>query len=112
MLLGQLLERLGDEAIAAEALIALADLPLVAEIENAGRPFGETADVYAAGAARRFATLASDEDWLSLMTALDRADDPGLACLRQMLVWSLRVDQQRQRHGCSCGDECTGETHG
>ena len=109
MMLGQLLERLGDEAVAAEALIALDDLPLFAEIEKAGRPFGETADVYAAGAARRFAALASDEDWLALMTTLDRTADPGLACLRQMLVWSLRFD--RQERGCGCGDKCTGETH-
>lgn len=109
MLLGQLLERLGDEAVAAETLIALGDLPLFAEIEKAGDSFGETASVYAAGAARRFAAQASDEDWLALMTALDRADDPGLACLRQMLVWSLRFD--RQGRGCGCGDRCTGETH-
>lgn len=109
MLLGQILERLGDEAVAAETLIALNDLPLFTEIEAAGRPFGETAPTYAVGAARRFVQQASDDDWLALMTALDRADDPGMACLRQMLVWSLRADKAGS--GCGCGGTCKGDSH-
>jgi hypothetical protein len=109
MVLGQILERLSDEAVAAETLIALGDLPLFAEIELAGRPFGETAPTYAAGAARRFVQQASDDDWLALMTALDRADDPGMACLRQMLTWSLRADKAGP--GCGCGSTCQGESH-
>ena len=101
MLLGQVLERLGDEAFAAETLIALGDLPLMIEVEAAGRPFGESAPLYAAGAARRFAQLASDDDWLALMTALERGEDPGTACLRHMLAWSLHHDAHAA--GCGCG---------
>ena len=62
MLLGQVLERLGDEVFAAEMLVALQDLPLMAEVDMAGRQFGESIGEYASGASRRFAELASDED--------------------------------------------------
>jgi hypothetical protein len=46
---------------------------------------------------RRFSIFADDEDWLALMTALERARDPGAACLRQMLAWSLRHDRDCER---------------
>lgn len=106
MLLGQVLERLGDETFAAETLVALGDLPLMVAVEEAGQRFGESAPFYAAGATRRFAAFASDDDWLALMTALERADDPGAACLRQMLDWSLRQDAEDSDDGCGSG-HCT-----
>ena len=107
MLLGQMIERLADDAFAAEALLSLGDLPLLVEVEAAGREYGESAATYASTAARRFADHASDEDWLALMTALERAADPGSACLRQMLVWSLRKDSA----SCTCAGGSTGECH-
>jgi len=109
MLLGQVIERLVDEGFASEALLALGDLPLLVDVEAAGRKEGISAAVYAAAAARRFASQAADDDWLALMTALERADDPGTACLRQMLVWSLRVDAAAPT--CGCGSNCQGEEH-
>ncbi|MDP1910093.1 MAG: hypothetical protein Q8K85_17485 [Hyphomicrobium sp.] len=105
MVLGQVLERLGDEAFAAETLVALEDLNLMVQVEAAGRPFGEGVGEYAAGASRRFAQLASDEDWLALMTALERADDAGTACLKHMLEWSLRHDAESPDEGC--GGHCS-----
>lgn len=98
MLLGQVIERLGDESFAAEAMIALGDLALMARIDAAAEDFEETPAIYAAGAARRFASHASDDDWLALMTAMERAEDPGAACLKQMLAWSLRHDAS----ACDC----------
>ena len=92
MMLGQMIERLGDEVFAAEAMIALGDLALMVEIDTAARSFEETPAAFAAFAARSFASRASDDDWLALMTAMERAEDPGTACLKQMLVWSLRHD--------------------
>lgn len=107
MLLGQVLQQLGDEAFAAETLLALGNLPLVAEVDAAGRHFGESPGEYAVGASRRFAAFASDEDWLALMTALERADDAGAACLKHMLEWSLRHETESD-DGC-CGGHCTCE---
>lgn len=113
MVLGQVLERLGDETFAAETLVALEDLNLVVQVEAAGRPFGEGVGEYAAGASRRFAQLASDEDWLALMAVIERADDAGMACLKHMLAWSLRHDAAHGDDGKDdgaeggCGGHCT-----
>jgi hypothetical protein len=106
MLLGQVLERLSDEAFAAETLVTLEDLPLMVEVETAGRQFGESLGEYASGASRRFAAIASGEDWLALMTALERADDAGAACLKHMLEWSLRHETAESDVGCGSG-QCT-----
>lgn len=109
MLLGHVLERLGDEAFAAETLVAMNDLPLMVEVEAAGLRFGEDATAYAAGAMQRFDSFASDDDWLALMTVLGRADDPGVACLGHILAWSLKRDRGGVRQqGCGCGANCKG----
>ena len=106
MFLGQVLDRLGDDAFAAETLLGLGDLPLMVDIEAAGRPFGEDPSAYAANAVRRFTALAGDADWLALMTALERAEDSAATCLDQMLRWSLRQDREAatdcHSHACSC----------
>lgn len=106
MLLGQVLQQLGDEAFAAEALLAMGNLPLMVEIETTGGHFGESPGEYAAGASRRFAAEASNEDWLGLMTALERADDAGAACLKHMVEWALRRDTMESDDGCTSG-HCT-----
>lgn len=101
MLLGQVLQQLGDATFAAETLIALDDLPLLADLEATCEQFGESAPDYTLGAVRRFSALASDDDWLALMGALERSADPGAACLRKILVWS-------QRHDRECNHDCKG----
>jgi hypothetical protein len=67
---------------------------------------------YVANASRRFAAAAGDEDWLALMTAMERAQDPGRAALERMLRWALARDEAEQaaqsvaakpHAGCSCG---------
>jgi hypothetical protein len=91
MILGHVLDRLGDETFALETLVAMDDLPLMAAVQASSERFGESSSAYVVIAVRRFAAFA-DDDWLTLMTAVKRADDPGAACLRQMLAWSLRHD--------------------
>ena len=103
MFLGQVLDRLGDAAFATETLLGLGDLPLMVEIETAGRPFGESPADYAVHAVGRFTAQAGDEDWLGLMTALERADDSAATCLRHMLHWSLRQDRAGTGSCCSHG---------
>lgn len=104
MLLGDVLNRLRDDAFAAETLVSLGDLPLMAGVEvEAGRQ-GETAGAYAAAAVHRFAAFAGDEDWLALMSALERAADPGAACLRHMVAWRLRQDRD---HPYLCEEHST-----
>ncbi len=108
MLLGKVLDRLGDETVAAETLVSMGDLPLMVEVETIGGKFGESVPVYAVGATRRFAAFASDDDWLALMTALEQAGNPGAACLRHMLAWSLKRDAEGYERACGCGGACKG----
>ena len=85
MLLGTILKRLEAEADAAEALEALGDIVLLTEVQTMGDLHGESLGEYVAGATRRFAADASSEDWLALMAAIERSDDPARTTLyRQM----------------------------
>ena len=52
------------------------------------------------------AAQAGDEDWLALMTAIERADDPARVVLGKMLRWALASDAApapATSGGCSCG---------
>ena len=76
MQLGKIIRDFSDEARAGEVLIACGDLVLLARIGEVAGRFDETVGEYATGAVQRFANLASSEDWLALMNAIERADDP------------------------------------
>ena len=92
MHLGTLITRLGNEADAALALEALGDIVLYTEVVEMGERFGEAPGDYVAAAARRFAAAAGDEDWLGLVSAIERAPQPGAAALDRMLRWALSRD--------------------
>jgi hypothetical protein len=87
MLLGDLLARFDDETVAAEAVLALDDLPLVARLRAGAAADGVTLGAYTAAAVRRYAAEAPDDEWLSLMSALGRAQDPGMVCMRRALAY-------------------------
>lgn len=114
MLLGTLLKRLGQEADAAEALAALNDIVLLAEVQAMGELHDETPAEYVCGATRRFAADASSEDWLALMTAIERSDDPARTTLDSMLRWSLKQDATAPAasSGCGCGQGGVGGCQG
>ena len=82
MLLGDVLASFDDESIAAETIMRLDDLVLAARLRERAEAEGQSLGAFAAGAVRRFAAEASDEEWVGLMGALARAEDPGAACLR------------------------------
>lgn len=93
MLLGDLLARFDDDSIAAEAVLALGDLPLVARLQEQAAADGMTLGAYAAAAVQRYAQEASDQEWVNLMGALGRAADPGAVCLRRALAYGLAGPQ-------------------
>lgn len=92
MHLGQWLAALEDEGFAAQALEALGDVVLLAEVHDRRADHDETPGEYVANASRRFAATASDEDWLAVMNAIERDDDPARAALRQMVSWAVAAD--------------------
>lgn len=120
MNLGMLMERLADESDAVFALESIGNLPLFAAVSEMGDRHGETPGEYVANASRRFALLAGDEDWLALMTAMERAAIPGQAALERMLGWALDRDERElsaelpTAGGCGCGGGaggCHGHSH-
>lgn len=107
MQLGEIIRGFSEEAPASEALLACNDIVLLAQVGEAAGRFDETVGEYAAGAVRRFANLAVSEDWLGLMNAIERANDPGIDCLA-LVKWSLKQDEAPRppapaHQGCTCG---------
>jgi hypothetical protein len=97
MLLGDVLARFDDEAVAAETMLALDDLALLARLREQAEADGQSLGAFAAAAVRRYAAGASDEEWITLMGALGRARDPGLVCLRRAVNYVL--DPSASGHG-------------
>lgn len=116
MLLGEILNALRDEGAAAAALVSLGDIRLMAEVDAARKLHDEDVGEYVSGAAQRFTRLASDEDWLRLMTALERSSNPAATCLADMVHWSVARDTSPVAtvalgSNCSCGGG-KGSCHG
>ena len=106
MQLGEIIRNFSDEARADDALLACGDLIMLARIGEIASRFDETVAEYAAGAVRRFANLASSEDWLALMNVIERTDDPASDTLGHMLKWSLKQDETGSMpEGCTCGSK-------
>ena len=110
MTLGDMIAALDDEAKGASALEALGDIVLLAEVRAMAEAFGESEGGYVATSARRFAALAGDEAWLSLIGVMEQAPMPGQIALQRMLRWALDVDAKEIAQtrsgagtGCSCG---------
>ncbi len=80
-----MIARFQDEAFVTETLIALGDLALTARIATAAAAHNVSAGEIAAQAVGRFVNGASDEEWLTLVGLMSRADDPGQVFLRRAL---------------------------
>lgn len=89
MLLGDLLARFSDKSIAVETVFGLGDLALVAKLSEQAEADGLTLGTYAASAVRRYAEEASDQEWVNLMGALGRAQDPGMVCMQRAFAHVL-----------------------
>lgn len=107
MQLGTLMNHLEFEDDAAAALEALGDIVLFTTVQAMGERYDESPGEYVSGAAHRFAAQASDEDWLNLMTIMERSSVPAQAALERMIRWSLARDaaenNNQQAGQCSCG---------
>jgi hypothetical protein len=116
MQLGTLMNHLAFEDDAAAALETLGDIVLFAEVQAMGERYDESPGEYVANAAHRFAAVAGDEDWLNLMTVMERNDDPVRAALERMLRWSLKRDAAEAEHHAghvqACGCTCSGGAGG
>jgi hypothetical protein len=89
MLLGTLLERLNDETFAHESVLNLGDLGLLLRVEQAAADEGLKLGEAVTQAVHRFTATADPDHWVQLMGAINQAEDPGSAALKQMLEVAL-----------------------
>lgn len=89
MLLGDLLAELSDETAATEAILSVNDLAMLAAMRQRAAADGLDLPAYVAGTVRRYASEATDEEWITLMGLLNRAPDPGAVCLKRAFEHAL-----------------------
>jgi hypothetical protein len=85
MLLSDILAKFFDEAGVTEFLLRHGDLPLLARLRDLAEAERETLGEFASGAVRRYASEASDEEWVTLLGLISRTDDPAVVCLQRAL---------------------------
>lgn len=87
MLLGDIIAHLTDEATAAEVILGLGDIGLLAAMRTRADENGVALGAYAAWAVRTYADNASSDEWTTLVGAMGRSDDPGVTCLRRAFAY-------------------------
>ena len=90
MMLGDLVARLRDEAVVEEALLAFTDLALLADLRAQAEASGLELGAYAAAAVSRYASDAPAEEWVTLMGAMSRSQDPGAVYLKRAFVFATQ----------------------
>jgi len=97
MLLGDVIAKFEDEAFVNETLLALDDLALTARVFTVAEENNVSAGEFAAQSVGRFVNGASDEEWLTLVGLMSRAENPGQVFLRRVLSNALPRAQD-----CGC----------
>jgi hypothetical protein len=85
MLLGDLMARVQEPSFATEALLALDDITLVARINTEAAHEGLQPGEFIGQSIASFVSGATDEEWLGMIGALSRAENPGQAFLHRVL---------------------------
>ena len=90
MMLGDMLAGLDDDTQAIELILGLDDLQLLAGMRAQAKVQDIDLASYARQAVQRYATQASDEEWITLMGLIGRSADPARTCLRRAVEYSLQ----------------------
>ena len=91
MLLGDLLNQFEDEGVAAETIMRVGDLAMIAAMQKNAEALGLTLGAYASLAVRHYADGASDEEWTTLIGQMGRTDDPGAVCLKRAFAHVMQT---------------------
>lgn len=89
MLLGDAIMTFQDETSVEETLATLDDWVFMTRMRRAADAAGLSLGFFALAAVGRFIERADDAAWLALMTAANRAANPGAACLKVMVELGL-----------------------
>jgi hypothetical protein len=93
-MLGDILHRLNDETAALEALLEAGDVMLMATARERAAAEGLDLATCIVATVQRYAAHASDEEWITLIGALNRASDPGAAYLKRAFEYAPSREQQ------------------
>lgn len=92
MLLGDVITRFDDESTALQMLMSLDDLALVARVREACERDDYELGEFARTAVQRYASAASDEEWVTALGQMGRTQAPGIELLRRALIWMLKLE--------------------
>ena len=105
IILGDILGQFDNPSVVAATLKQFGNPGLLAQAEEKAGAHGETLGEYASASVRLFSNEATDDDWMAMMAAMARTEDPGAICLRRMLEWAAA--REAKVDSC-CGGGCGG----
>ena len=89
-MLGDVLARLTDETAAVETILGTGDLTLLTVVKERAAAEGLDLAACVTQTVQRYTHDASDEEWVTLIGLMNRANDPGAVCLRRAFEHAQR----------------------
>ena len=89
MNIGAVLAQLNDDSDAAELVLASGGLTMLRSVQREAKVENLELATYVRAIVQRYATTASDEEWVTLIANMGRASDPGLAYVKRALESEL-----------------------
>ena len=94
MLLGDVIAQFEDPVVAGEMLLALDDLALTARLVATAEEQGQTPGEFALESVGQLVNGADDEEWLTLIGLMSRANDPARVFMHRALSNALGVIEE------------------
>jgi hypothetical protein len=89
-MLGDVLARLTDETAAVETILGAGDLTLLTMVKERAAAEGLDLAACVTQTVQRYTHEASDEEWVTLIGLMNRANDPGAVCLKRAFEQAQR----------------------
>jgi hypothetical protein len=89
-MLGDILARLTDETAAVETILGVGDLTLLTAVKERAAAEGLDLAACVTQTVQRYTHEASDEEWVTLIGLMNRANDPGAVCLKRAFEQAQR----------------------
>jgi hypothetical protein len=89
-MLGDILARLTDETAAVETILGTGDLTLLTVVKERAAAEGLDLAACVTQTVQRYTHEASDEEWVTLIGLMNRANDPGAICLKRAFEHAQR----------------------
>ena len=87
---GEILARLTDETTAVETILGAGDLALLSAVKEQAAAEGLDLAACVTQTVQRYTHEASDEEWVTLIGLMNRANDPGAICLKRAFEHAQR----------------------